>query len=110
MVHGSLPENMAISQLFTNIAVAAIENRLLTVDLPLGNGDFPYPWQFTSGYLSMSQLFHTVHCLVDKHSRSKWFVGNCFPLAVENILFSILYGKKIKIKSKRPPGQIGQRE
>ena len=41
---GGLPENLAISQLSTNIAIAANEHGLFTVDFPIGDGGFPYPW------------------------------------------------------------------
>ena len=39
-----LPENLAISQLSTNKAIAAIENCLLAVDFPIRDCDLPYPW------------------------------------------------------------------
>ena len=41
---GGLPENLAISQLSTDKAIAAIENCLLAVDFPIRDCDFPYPW------------------------------------------------------------------
>ena len=37
------PKNLVISQLLTNIAIAAIENYLLTLDFPLRDGDFRLP-------------------------------------------------------------------
>ena len=36
-------KNLVISQLLTNIAIAAIENYLLTLDFPLRDGDFRLP-------------------------------------------------------------------
>ena len=39
--------SLALSQLLTNIVIAAIENGLLTDDFLLPGGDFSYPWEFT---------------------------------------------------------------
>ena len=45
--HGSLPVKSGFLHLLANLAIAAIENCLLTVDFPIRNYDFPYPWVFT---------------------------------------------------------------
>ena len=37
-------KNLAISQLSTDLAIAAIENGLLIVDFPIRDGGFPYQW------------------------------------------------------------------
>ena len=54
-------KNWAISQRLTNIAIAAIEHGLLTVDFPIEDCDFPNLWY------AISQLSTNIAIAANEH-------------------------------------------